>query len=77
MNSGTEKILETVRQLYRADKLDYKAFKAILTLTYPNYAYAMMLACTEIIAWAESQDTKESKIVYQLAHESLAEIIKK
>jgi hypothetical protein len=77
VNSDTEKILEAVRQLFRADKLDYKSFKAILTLTYPNSAYAMMVACTDIIAWAESQDTKESKIVYQLAHESLAEIIKK
>jgi hypothetical protein len=77
VNSDTEKILEAVRQLYRADKLDFKSFKAILTLTYPNYYYAMMVACTDIIAWAENQDTKESKIVYQLAHESLAEIIKK
>lgn len=76
VGTDTEKILQAIRQLYRAERLDFNSFKAILTLTYPNHSYAAMVSCTDIVEWAENQDTKESEIIYQLAHECLAEIIK-
>jgi hypothetical protein len=76
VNEGSEKDLQTIRQLYRAERLDFNSFQAILTLSWGDYAYGAMRSCTEIIEWAENQDTKESKIIYQLAHEFLAEIIK-
>jgi hypothetical protein len=72
----SEQILQTIRQLYRSDRLDFNSFQAILKMTYSSYGYGAMRSCTEIIEWAENQDTKESKIIYQLAHEFLAEIIK-
>jgi len=72
----SEKILQTIRQLYRADRLDFNSFQAILKMTHPTYTYGAMRSCTDIVEWAENEDTKESKIIYQLAHEYLAEIIK-
>jgi hypothetical protein len=73
----TKKVLTTIRQLYSAQRLDLKSFYTIVTSAsgIMGQQYSIEI-CSDIIAWAENQDSDESTTIYWLAHDCLAEVMK-
>jgi hypothetical protein len=73
----TDKVLTPVRQLYRAQRLDLKAFYKILeSVTAFSFDDAKIQICSDIISWAEKQESDEATTIYWIAHDCLAEVMK-
>ena len=77
MHMYTDKVLRTVRQLYSAQRLDLKSFYTIVvSATAFDIGGARIEICSDIIAWAEKQESDEATAIYWLAHDCLAEVMK-
>lgn len=77
MHIYTDKVLTPIRQLYRAQRLDLKAFFTILeSVTAFSGRGAQIEICSDIITWAEKQESDEATTIYWLAHDCLAEVMK-
>jgi len=75
VNMYTKKVQTTIRQLYSAQRLDLKSFYTVVTSASWSQASSIEI-CSDIIAWAENQDSDESTTIYWLAHDCLAEVMK-
>jgi hypothetical protein len=77
MHMYTDKVLTPVRQLYRAQRLDLKSFHTILkSVTAFSIGGAEIEICSDIINWAEKQESDEATAIYWIAHDCLAEVMK-
>jgi hypothetical protein len=73
----TDKVLTPARQLYRAQRLDLKSFCTIVAaVTTYSGRDAQIEICSDIINWAEKQESDEATAIYWIAHDCLAEVMK-
>ena len=71
----SDKVLRTVRQLYSAQRLDLRSFYVIVCSALSALEGRIEI-CSDIIAWAEKQESDEATTIYWLAHDCLAELMK-
>jgi hypothetical protein len=73
----TDKVLRTIRQLYSAQRLDLKSFHTIVVSVTPfDLGGARIEICSDIISWAEKQESDEATAIYWVAHDCLTEVMK-
>jgi len=73
----TDKVLTPARQLYRAQRLDLKSFCTIVaSVTQYSNQKDRIEICSDIISWAEKQESDEATAIYWIAHDCLTEVMK-
>ena len=77
MHMYTDKVLTPARQLYRAQRLDLKSFCTIVaSVTHFGGQRDQIEICSDIISWAEKQESDEATAIYWVAHDCLTEVMK-